>query len=247
MRRFFWLSPFVVIALLVAPSLARDQAQPQASYLAPEQVDLIALLPPPPSAGTQTAWEDMQQVLLAQHLRSKAATARTDADTEISIFRFADVLGPNFTKRKLPKLAAFMDRVRSSGTGPVSRVKDHWKRPRPFVENSDVKPAPAAKQSVLNDDKRTYSYSYPSGHATFGATCAIILSNMVPERRDELFARGWEFGANRMVGGVHFPSDIEAGRIDATVLVYAMMQNPQFQKDFTDAKAELRGVLGLAP
>jgi acid phosphatase (class A) len=70
---------------------------------------------------------------------------------------------------------------------------------------------------------------------------------MVPEKRAELFARGWEFGQNRVVGGVHYPTDVEAGRIDATVLVYAMMQNPQYKSDFAAAKTELRTALGLAP
>jgi len=248
MRRFSCLSPFVVIAFLGAlPSLAKEPVQPQQDYLAPGQVDLLKLLPPPPAPGSEIVNQDMRAVLDAQRHRDTAVAARAKADAEISIFRFADVLGPQFTGDKLPKLTAFFARVRHSEVGPVTLVKDYWQRPRPFVGNAKIHPLPEAREGVLNDDKHTYSYSFPSGHATFGATCAIILANMVPEKRAELFARGWQYGTNRMMAGVHFPTDIEAGRIDAAVLVYAMMQNPEFQKDFADAKAELRGVLGLAP
>ena len=47
---------------------------------------------------------------------------------------------------------------------------------------------------------------------------AILLAAMVPEKRAEIFARGWEYGENRLVAGVHFPSDIESGRIAATAV-----------------------------
>jgi acid phosphatase (class A) len=46
---------------------------------------------------------------------------------------------------------------------------------------------------------------------------------------------------------VHFPSDIEGGRLRATAIAAALMQNEQFKMDFNEAKAELRSVLGLAP
>src|SRR5947209_20328887 len=82
-----------------------------------------------------------------------------------------------------------------------------------------------------------YSYSYPSGHSTRGALDAILLAQMVPEKRAEIFARGWDFGLSRVVGGVHYPSDVEAGRIDATAIVAIMMQNAGFQTDLAAARS----------
>jgi acid phosphatase (class A) len=75
---------------------------------------------------------------------------------------------------------------------------------------------------------------------------AILLANMVPEKRGELFARGWDYGQSRVIGGVHFPSDVESGRIEATAMVALMMQNPDFRNDFAAARAELRKGLGLS-
>ena len=68
---------------------------------------------------------------------------------------------------------------------------------------------------------------------------------MVPEKSAALYARGAEYGLNRVLAGVHFPSDVEAGRISATVIAAAMMRNPNFQKEFEAAKIELRRALGL--
>ena len=91
-----------------------------------------------------------------------------------------------------------------------------------------------------------FSYSYPSGHSTYGAVTGILLANMVPEKRRELFARAWDYGQSRVVGGVHFPTDVESGRIEATAMVALMMQNAEFRADLAAARVELRRSLGLS-
>jgi acid phosphatase (class A) len=60
-----------------------------------------------------------------------------------------------------------------------------------------------------------------------------------------LFARGWEYGEARVIGGVHFPSDVEAGRILGTLVVEEMQRDPEFRADFTAARRELRHALGF--
>lgn len=87
--------------------------------------------------------------------------------------------------------------------------------------------------------------SYPSGHSTFGTVCAILLADMVPEKRDALFARNRDYGHSRLVLGAHFPSDVESGRIVGTVAVQLLMQNARFQRDFVDARSSLRTALQL--
>jgi acid phosphatase (class A) len=87
--------------------------------------------------------------------------------------------------------------------------------------------------------------SYPSGHTTYGTLCAILLADMVPEKRAELFARGRDFGHSRLVVGAHYPSDVEAGRITGTVAATLLMQNAKFQHDFALARASLRRAMGL--
>ena len=73
---------------------------------------------------------------------------------------------------------------------------------------------------------------------------AIILANMVPEKRAAIFDRGWDFALNRVIGGVHYRSDIEAGRIAATLIAGEMFNDSVFLGDFEKAKSEVRKVLG---
>ena len=73
----------------------------------------------------------------------------------------------------------------------------------------------------------------------------IELANMLPEKRAEIMARAWEFGHNRVVGGIHYPSDIEMGRISGTVIAQTISTHADFKAEFEAAKAELRAALGM--
>ena len=69
---------------------------------------------------------------------------------------------------------------------------------------------------------------------------------MVPEKREALYERGWEYGINRITSGAAYPSDCEGGHIAATLAVNQMMKNPEFRADFDAVKAEIRKGLGLS-
>ena len=59
-------------------------------------------------------------------------------------------------------------------------------------------------------------------------------------------ARAAEYANNRVVAGVHYPSDIEGGRLTATAFAAALFASPAFQSDLAAARAELRQALNLA-
>ena len=58
----------------------------------------------------------------------------------------------------------------------------------------------------------TDSPSYPSGHTTYGYTESLLLAVMVPERYQQMVARGAEYGNNRIVLGAHYAMDVLGGR-----------------------------------
>jgi membrane-associated phospholipid phosphatase len=45
------------------------------------------------------------------------------------------------------------------------------------------------------------SPSYPSGHTTYGYTGALILAILVPQRYQQMIARGTEYGNDRILVG----------------------------------------------
>jgi acid phosphatase (class A) len=222
----------IVLALLLTSvqALAADGNSKAAS------IDLTLWLAPPPASGSPTALADLQTVLAVQAARTPAEAEAAKADADRSVFRFADVLGPNLTPATLPRTAAFFTRVAQLDKATVKTAKSFWRRPRPSVISSDVHPLSVEKP----DD-----WSYPSGHATFGYTAAALLAHMLPEKRVALFGRADIYAQHRVVMGVHYPSDVEAGRVAGAVIAAQLMDDPAWRADFNAARDELRKALAL--
>jgi acid phosphatase (class A) len=232
MRKFLTTVAFIALTAFSLP-LHAEGAKPFADA---KEIDLLMLLPPPPANASPQMKSELGEILKIQVTRTPDMEARAFADATENVWRFADVINnPKFTAEALPKFAAFFDRVVETEGSVVDPAKDVWKRPRPHLYSDLVKPVvPLSK-----------SGSYPSGHTTVGTLMGIVLSNMIPEKRAAIMARAWEYGENRLVGGIHYASDIEMGRISGAVIAQAISTHPDFKTDFDAAKAELRGVLGL--
>jgi acid phosphatase (class A) len=241
-------------------------------YFQIASVNLVELIPPPPPPGSAAAARDLEAVLDAQRVAHQLGmTARAVADAEVNCLRFADVLGPNFSVARAPLAVYFLNRAAGAGASASSPGKTYWWRLRPYMENprverlADVAPGalegpgpmgdfraacnpgapPHAPKTIAELDPQRGITSYPSGHAAFGMSCAILLAEMVPEQRDALFVRGRQYGLSRLIVGAHYPTDVEAGRVAAAVAAALMQQDAGFRGDLEAARLELRAALGL--
>ena len=84
--------------------------------------------------------------------------------------------------------------------------------------------------------------SYPSGHTAIGWGFALILSELAPDRADDLFARGRAFGDSRMVLNHHWYSDVVWGRIMGAATVARLHGDPTFRADMDAARDEIAAV-----
>ena len=221
------------LALLLPSGQAAWAGEAGAAYLDASRLDCTRFKAPPPAADETR--REIDWMLDLQRKRTPEQAARSVADLEQSVFRFADVMGPRFVESELPRVADFFKRLYRTESAFNKQGKGLWKRERPPVADARLKPV------------ATYASggSYPSGHAAFAFLAAIALADMVPERRDQIFARAREFGDNRVLGGVHYPSDVEAGRQMAVMIAALVQQNPAYLADFAAARIELRRALDL--
>jgi acid phosphatase (class A) len=230
----------VPAASVAAPATALP-APPFSSggYLTAVSLNLYRLLPPPPEAGSAAERAELDELLRLQASRTPADVQRAREDANISIFRFADALGnpPGFNPRALPLLSELFERIGRDEGLFMNPAKDAFGRPRPFVTEPRLSPVVP----------RPPSASYPSGHTTWAVAAAIVLSEMVPERRAQTLARADEYTHNREVGGVHYPSDVAAGHLAGTALAQQLFNSPRFVEDEAAAGDELRQALGLMP
>jgi acid phosphatase (class A) len=233
MRKFITVLAFMALTAFSPALLHAEDAKP---YSDNKEINLLMLLPPPPANDSAQMKAELGEILTVQVTRTKAMEERAIADATENVWRFADVVdSPKFNAASLPKFAAFFDRVVETEGAVVDPAKDVWKRPRPHLYSDLVKPVvPLSK-----------SGSYPSGHATVGTLMGVELANMLPEKRAQILARAWEYGHNRVVGGIHYASDIEMGRISGVVIAQTISTHPDFKQEFEAAKAELRAALGM--
>ncbi|MCT2580360.1 hypothetical protein P3C33_24360 [Mesorhizobium sp. P16.1] len=144
MKRFAPLA--AVVLLLVASSAVRaEDAQP---FVTNKDIDLTMILPPPPANDSAETKAELGEVLTLQVTRTPEMEKRAIADAEEDVWRFADVMGPKFSKETLPKFSAFFDRVVATEGAVVDPAKDVWKRPRPHQLSDLVKPAVSCRIPV---------------------------------------------------------------------------------------------------
>ena len=219
----------IILCVSLLPLLAQEH------YLADGQPDVAALLPPPPLPGSPEQAADMQEVRMVSRNAPSNDVAVAFTEKEFSIFNFTPAIGDFFQPGKFPKTEVFFERVQKQAESVTDQAKDYYKRPRPYDFDARVQPCV----------KKSKSFSYPSGHATSGTAQAVILANMVPEKKDAILARGMGYSENRVVGGVHYQSDIVSGEKAGVLLASELLRDEAFKADYEKAKAELRGVLGL--
>jgi acid phosphatase (class A) len=190
-------------------------------------VDPLKVLPAPAALDTEEMKAELQTVLHVQEIRTAKDVERARADKNIRTDSFQGVLGPWMTAKNLPRLQALFQRMEKEAKVHSDKVKRHFKRPRPPAADARVKP--------LFEETDP---GYPSGHALRGQMFALLLSELAPDRADALLARGREIGWSRVVSGVHFPSDVNAGRTLGQALAREMLANPAFRTELADIRSE---------
>lgn len=201
-------------------------------YLSPGQPDVIALLAPPPVPGSPEDKVDLESAYAVASTATPAQVALAKDEGKLTIFHFAPAIGRWFQPGKFPKVETLFAEVEAEAKAVTSIGKKHWQRLRPYHVD------PARFPHAIENEKPT-DYGYPSGHSTRGTVYALLLAEIFPANREALLAKGREVGWLRVQGGVHFPTDIYAGRVLGQELARDFLASAAFQKDLAAAKAEV--------
>ena len=142
--------------------------------------------------------------------------------------------------------ASTVNRCRSRAIRRAGNPFGTTARQRP-EQRHDARPSPAASSSAdrLQNEGRIRPYlahpdlqpclppegtgSFPSGHAVWFRATAELLADLLPERRERLELVGRQGGANRVLCGVHYPSDVEAGQRFGAAAARQIIASPQWR------------------
>ncbi|MBS0409104.1 MAG: phosphatase PAP2 family protein [Proteobacteria bacterium] len=203
-------------------------------YLPKGALDGVALLGPPPAPDSLTAQADKARFDETRALEGSPrwSLATQDADLKAGVLhRFSCAVGARIgpgTPALQRLLFKLQYDVRDTGDPP----KDRYSRTRPLIGND--KPICVKREAWMASNG-----SYPSGHSMIGWSWGLVLSELAPDRTTTLMENAHDFGESRVICGVHYESDVEAGRILASAMVAREHADPAFRADLARAKAEL--------
>lgn len=249
-----------ILTLVVAAALLAGCAQTRTASIAPTSADEVGelrpgsgylkgyltrndmpnsleLVPPPPAEGTPAYAEDVAafRALTALQDGPRGTQAQRDAVLKFpaAASHFACALNVDISEDKTPHLNMLLRRTLADAGGATYKAKDKYQRTRPFVALNTGTCTPNSEAALRKDG------SYPSGHSALGWAWALVLTQIAPERADALVQRGRSYSQSRGVCGVHWKSDIEAGRLAGATAVARLQSEPLFQAQLSAARQEI--------
>ena len=147
---------------------------------------------------------------------------------------------------ELKNFVAFMKVIRGP-EGTTSPAKYFYSTPRPWRMNAKGEVIETGTETIGDRTFERYETEadvtvpalryarenrgrlkdggFPSGHTNAAYLSAIAYAYAVPERFAELLTNASELGESRVVAGMHSPLDVIGGRITATAMAAAMLQD----------------------
>lgn len=144
-----------------------------------------------------------------------------------------------------PSFGTVVDLLNNIGENASTEpAKRYYKYARPWRWSSSVKVVPAlepAKSSTPTTDG-----GFVSGHTAEAVRKSLAFAYVVPQRFQEMVARGLELGENRILAGMHSPLDVVGGRVQGQAAAAASLATGANVARKSAAYAQAQSVLMAA-
>lgn len=227
----------LALALFGMGSMANAQSEEHYYLKYGDVASSLKLLPAPPQPGSayfkydkaQYEWGKMQRITA----RAKQAFSDANLNGPGLARAYSEAFGTTISKESTPEIYKLITHMQEDAGDLATReAKNFYTRMRPFQFFKE--------QSLTPDDEKWLSGngSYPSGHTSKGWAVALVLAEINVERQNEILKRGFEIGQSRVICGVHYQSDVDAGRVVGSALVARLHANDAFNAQLAKAKKE---------
>jgi acid phosphatase (class A) len=209
-----------------SPSASPSDGPPQKPYYLTGNEEVWRNFPAKPVLGSSVDQADLLITLSLQTSRTEDQKNEALRDKKYSINLVADVIDTDF-EHKYPNIYRVLNNADIDSYYINTLIKNENGRLRPFVQHP----------TLVTPLFTTGDYSYPSGHATGMELQARILAQLFPDKSDALRQRARQVADSRVVAGVHYASDTEAGLALGDLLFTELETKSAFQKDLAAAVA----------
>ncbi|MBC7466141.1 MAG: phosphatase PAP2 family protein [Bdellovibrio sp.] len=198
------------------------QTEKDSLYIAQNlYVELKSQIPDFPTKGSDVQKSDEKELHQAQKTRTKADCARAATEVIITLQSFYAKPYGDLTAQQVEILNPFFNRVREAGGPYIGQIKQGYTRVRPYEYIQGLTPC----------IEKERSFAYPSGHATLASLYSLVLIDLFPENKAAIEKRAEQIAQDRVLGGVHHPSDIKAGKKLGSLLHAEMLKSAGYMAD----------------
>lgn len=227
----------ILAALLITAAVGFGQSK---HYLTKEQAPLdTTFIGPPPAFGSLLYEQDFHMYQYGKTLRDtprgRQAVKDANTSTENILEVFSEAFGMPLSKESTPEIYTLIATMKEDAGSYATRcTKNLYRRTRPYALYNEPTPVPEAEEHLRHNG------SYVSGHSATGVAVAMVLACINPDRQNELYKRGLDFGESRWIVGFHHFSDVKAGQMVGALVLPALMNNKDFLKQLDKARDEFR-------
>lgn len=223
-------SILIVLCLVFVSSLGFAQSDGNLRFLkASVYSDLRQSLRPPPATDSKEQQEDEQEIIHLQRSRKSSDCRRAESEIEATLGNFYGRPNGPLTKAQVDHLNDFFKILRNEAAAFIGKLKEEYPRRRPYQYMKGISPC----------IKKETSNSYPSGHAIFAELYSRVLTDLFPNEKAEINARDETIGKDRVLTGLHYPSDVRGGRRVGRMIYEELKKSKSYQEAFAKIKQAL--------
>lgn len=192
------------------------------------------ILSQPVDTASNRYYGDVAQYMEAKGKRAtgRGEQAKADADCSLEAIlkAFSEPLGVRIDSKSAPKLTELIKETRNALQANAADLAASAQfRKRPYVQLGE---APFAGE---NDSKTS---SYPSVESEISLGVGLVLTEIAPDRANDILTLGFRIGESGIITGQHWATDIIAARIMAAAVLAHMNSDEAFKKLLAEARKE---------
>lgn len=181
----------------------------------------------PPKANSPEQKKDEEALRNYQATRSTEDCQRAQSEVFVSLENFFGKPRGPLESATVKPLSDFFEQIRNDGDYFVQKLKKEFPRKRPFLYVKGIEPC--VPKEVTD--------AYPSGHAVLSRLYALVLTDFFPEQKAAIEKRADQIAEDRILAGMHHPSDIATGRLIGEKIYAELQKSEKYQAELKRRKA----------
>jgi acid phosphatase (class A) len=178
-------------------------------------------IPDYPKKGSAAQSVDEFALRRFQKTRTVEDCERALLEVSVTLENFYGKPYGHLSQKQIEILQPLIDQLRQDGGFYIGSIKRSFNRARPYDYMKDLTPCVPLEKSL----------AYPSGHAMLATLYALVLADVFPALATQFKERADEIAQDRVLAGVHHPTDIAAGKKFGQIVYNEIIKSPRYKGD----------------